>query len=113
MIKTLVILLLTATSCLAGNSVWILQQNQDSDGSIFIKQDGNNNKVGVSTSRPFIIDGNNVTVIIKQIGNYNVTDSNSHLSFKGEDMTLKVDITGDTNSFLSDIDDADAMILKL
>jgi len=99
MIKTLVILLLTATSCLAGNSVWILQQNQDSDGSIFIKQDGNNNKVGVSTSQPFIIDGNNVTVIIKQIGNYNVTDSNSHLSFKGEDMTMKVDITGDTNSF--------------
>lgn len=104
----IVILLATLTNSFAGNSVWILQQNQDSDGSIFIKQDGNNNKVGVSTSQPFIIDGNNVTVIIKQIGNYNVTDSNSHLSFKGEDMTMKVDITGDTNSFLSDIDDADA-----
>ena len=42
--------------------------------SIFIKQDGTGNKVGVSTSYPFIIDGNDLTVIIKQIGNSNKTD---------------------------------------
>jgi hypothetical protein len=68
----LVILLATTINCFAGNSVWIQQDNQDSDGSVYIKQDGTGNKVGISTSAPFVIDGENLTVIIRQIGNNNV-----------------------------------------
>ena len=71
---SIVILLATLTNSFAGNSVWIQQDNQDSDGSIFIKQDGTGNTVGYSTSYPFKVDGENITIIIKQIGNNNVSD---------------------------------------
>ena len=53
LIMILVILLATTISCWAGNSVYIWQVNQDSDGSIYIKQDGTGNMVGLSTSYPF------------------------------------------------------------
>ena len=56
----IVILLATTINCFAGNSVWIQQDNQDSDGSIFIKQDGTGNTVGYSTSYPFKINGENI-----------------------------------------------------
>ena len=64
MMMILLTLIALTSNCLAGNSVWIQQDNQDSDGSIFIKQDGTGNKVGISDSVPFVIDGENLTVII-------------------------------------------------
>ena len=96
-VMAIVILLATLTNSFAGNSVWIQQDNQDSDGSVFIKQDGSNNKVGKSTSAPFVIDGENLTLIIRQIGDSNTTDLSSHLEFKGEDMTIDLYIKGDSN----------------
>jgi len=42
-LMAIVILLATITNCLAGNSVYIWQVNQDDDGSIYIKQDGTGN----------------------------------------------------------------------
>jgi len=104
---TLVTLTLTSNS-IAGNSVWIQQDNQDSDGSVFIKQDGSGNKVGYSATYPFKIDGNNITVIIKQIGDSNVMDFSNHQSFKGEDMTFDATLTGNSNKLRIDIDDTDA-----
>ena len=104
----IVILLATLTNSFAGNSVWIQQDNQDSDGSIFIKQDGTGNTVGYSTSYPFKVDGENITIIIKQIGNNNVTDYSNHVSFKGENMTLDYTATGDGNKLRIDSDDTDA-----
>ena len=74
---------LVSTSVIAGNSVYLQQDNQEGQ-SIFIKQDGTNNKVGVSTSYPFIVDGNDLTVIIRQIGDGNKTDWSNHNSFKGD-----------------------------
>ena len=56
MMMILLTLIALTSNCLAGNSVWIQQDNQDSDGSIFIKQDGTGNKVGISDSVPFVID---------------------------------------------------------
>ena len=47
-VMAIVILLATTINCLAGNSVYIQQDNQNSDASIFIKQDGSGNKVGIS-----------------------------------------------------------------
>ena len=105
---SIVILLATLTNSFAGNSVWIQQDNQDSDGSIFIKQDGTGNTVGYSTSYPFKVDGENITIIIKQIGNNNVTDYSNHVSFKGENMTLDYTATGDGNKLRIDSDDTDA-----
>ena len=93
----IVILLATTIKSFAGNSVWIQQNNQDSDGSIFIKQDGTGNKVGISTSAPFVIDGENLTLIIKQIGDNNVTSMSSHLELFGENMTVDLYIKGDAN----------------
>ena len=87
MIMILLTLIALTSNCLAGNSVWIQQDNQDVDGSIFIKQDGTGNTVGYSTSYPFKVDGENITIIINQIGNINVSDYSNHVSFKGEDMT--------------------------
>ncbi len=66
LIMILVTLVTLTANCWAGNSVWIQQDNQDSDGSIFIKQDGTGNTVGMSTSAPFKIDGENITIIINQ-----------------------------------------------
>ena len=93
----IVILLATTIKSFAGNSVWIQQNNQDSDGSVFIKQDGTGNKVGISTSAPFVIDGENLTLIIRQIGDNNVTSMSSHLELFGEDMTVDLYIKGDAN----------------
>ena len=59
LVMAIVILLATITNCLAGNYVYIQQDNQDSDGSIYIKQDGTGNKVGISTSSTFNINGDN------------------------------------------------------
>ena len=49
----IVILLATLTNSFAGNSVYIQQDNQTAVGSIYIKQDGTGNKIGISTSSPF------------------------------------------------------------
>jgi hypothetical protein len=105
---TLLTLIALTTNCWAGNSVWIQQDNQDSDGSIFIKQDGSNNTVGYSTSYPFKINGENITIIINQIGNSNVSDYSNHQHFYGEDMTFKYTATGDSNKLRIGIDDTDA-----
>mgnify|MGYP000527682631 CR=1 FL=1 len=78
LMMALVILLATTISCWAGNSVYIWQVNQDSDGSIYIKQDGTGNFVGISTSKPFLINGDNLTLIIKQIGNNNIIYNSKH-----------------------------------
>jgi len=107
LMMVLVILLTTTISCWAGNSVYINQQDQTGQ-SIFIKQDGTSNKFGVSTSYPFVINGNNLTVIIKQIGNSNVTDWSNHNSFKGSNMTFDYTATGNSNTLRPDIDDTGA-----
>lgn len=107
-VMAIVILLATTINCFAGNSVWIQQDNQDSDGSIFIKQDGTGNTVGYSTSYPFKINGENITIVIKQIGNNNVSDYSNHQHFYGEDMTLLYTATGDSNKLRLGIDDTDA-----
>jgi len=107
-VMAIVILLATTINCFAGNSVWIQQDNQDSDGSIFIKQDGTGNTVGYSTSYPFKINGENITIVIKQIGDSNVSDYSNHQHFYGEDMTLLYTATGDSNKLRLGIDDTDA-----
>ena len=54
-VMAIVILLATTINCWAGNSVWIQQDNQDSDGSIFIKQDGTGSRtVSYGSSWDFI-----------------------------------------------------------
>ena len=62
--KKVIMILLTlialTSNCLAGNSVWIQQDNQDSDGSVFIKQDGSGNTFGYSTSYPFKVSGEKI-----------------------------------------------------
>ena len=93
----IVILLAWTIKSYAGNSVWVKQQNQDKDTTIFIKQDGSDNKVGISADVPFVIDGENLTLIIRQVGNSNITNLTSHLLFAGEDMTLDLDIKGGRN----------------
>lgn len=93
----IVILLATLTNSFAGNSVWVKQQNQDKDTTIFIKQDGSGNKVGISANAPLVIDGENLTLIIRQIGDSNLTSLSSHLLFAGEDMTLDLNAKGDSN----------------
>jgi hypothetical protein len=107
LLLTLILLLATTINCYASNSVYIQQDNQTGQ-SIFIKQDGTSNKFGVSTSAPFVIDGNNITVIIKQIGNNNVTDWSNHNSFKGTNMTFDYTATGNSNTLRPDIDDTGA-----
>ena len=104
LLLTLILLLATTINCYASNSVYIQQDNQTGQ-SIFIKQDGTSNKFGVSTSAPFVIDGNNITVIIKQIGNSNTTDWSNHNSFKGTNMTFDYTATGNSNTLRPDIDD--------
>jgi hypothetical protein len=104
----IVILLATLTNSFAGNSVYIQQDNQDSDGSIFIKQDGSGNTVGYSTSYPFKINGENITIIINQIGTSNVSDYSSHQHFYGDDMTFDYKATGSSNKLRIGIDDTGA-----
>ena len=105
---TLVILLATTISCWAGNSVYIQQDNQTASGSIYIKQDGTGNKFGISTSAPFIINGANLTVIIKQIGDNNIATNASHDTFYGSNMTFDYIATGDSNVLRLDLDDTGA-----
>jgi hypothetical protein len=104
----LVTLLALTINSWAGNSVYIQQDNQNTNGSIYIKQDGTGNDFGVSTTYPFKIEGANITVIIKQIGNSNKTDWSNHNSFKGSNMTLDYTATGDSNTLRPDIDDTGA-----
>jgi len=101
----IVILLATLTNSFAGNSVYIQQDNQDVNGSIYIKQDGTGNKFGISTSAPFIINGSNLTVIVKQIGDNNIATNSSHDTFYGSNMTFDYIATGDSNVLRLDLDD--------
>ena len=80
MIMTLVILLVTTISCWASNSIYISGNDTSGSGTgetIFIKQQGSNNKVGYSMTSGsedyFDVHGTGVTVIIKQIGDSNTT----------------------------------------
>jgi len=107
LLLSLILLLATTINCYASNSVFITQIDQEG-GSVFIKQDGLNNTFGVSATYPFVIDGNKLTVIIKQIGNSNVTDYNNHVSFKGTNMTFDYTAIGNSNKLRPDIDDVDA-----
>ena len=107
LLLSLLLLLATTINCYASNTVYLTQIGQTGQ-TIFIKQDGSSNKVGMSTGNPFVIDGNNLTVIIKQIGDSNVTDNSYHLSFKGSNMTFDYTATGNSNKLRPDIDDVDA-----
>ena len=107
LVLLLCLTIFTVNTSFAGNSVFIQQDNQEGQ-SIFIKQDGTNNKFGVSTSYPFIIDGNDLTVIIRQIGDGNKTDWSNHNSFKGDNMTFDYNVVGDNNTLRPDIDDTGA-----
>ncbi len=104
----IVILLATLTNSFAGNSVYIQQDNQNVNGSIYIKQDGTGNKFGISTSAPFIINGANLTVIIKQLGDNNVATDSNHDTFYGSNMTFDYIATGDSNVLRLDLDDTGA-----
>jgi hypothetical protein len=107
-LMAIVILLATITNCLAGNSVYIWQVNQDDDGSIYIKQDGTGNMVGLSTSYPFLINGPNLTLIIKQIGDNNVAKDSNHRAFMGSNMTFDYYALGSSNVLRLDLDDVGA-----
>jgi len=107
LLLSLILLLATTINCYASNKVFITQIGQTGQ-DIYIKQDGANNTFGMSSGNPFVIDGNNLTIIIKQIGDSNVTDNSYHLSFKGTNMTLDYTATGDSNKLRFDIDDVDA-----
>lgn len=98
---------LTANSW-AGNSVYIQQDNQNKDGSIYIKQDGSGNSFGIDTSNPFVINGTNLTLIIKQIGDSNNTDKSAYLSFTGSNMTFDYIATGNSNKLGIDLGDTGA-----
>ena len=104
----IVILLATLTNSFAGNSVYIQQDNQNVNGSIYIKQDGTGNKFGISTSAPFIINGANLTVIVKQIGDNNIATDANHDTFYGSNMTFDYIATGDSNVLRLDLDDTGA-----
>ena len=80
LLLSLILLLATTINCYASNKVFITQIGQTGQ-DIYIKQDGANNTFGMSSGNPFIIDGENLTVIIRQIGDSNVTDNSYHLSF--------------------------------
>ena len=113
MMKLLILLLsILTSSAWAGNSIYISGNDTSGSGSgetIFIKQDGANNKVGTSMSSGsedyFDIHGNNVTVIIKQIGDSNTTYAWS--TFKCTNCTLDYQVNGDSNVLNTDIDDID------
>ena len=108
LIMILVTLVTLTANCWAGNSVYIQQDNQDADGSIYIKQDGASNSFGISTSAPFRIVGDNLTLIIKQIGNSNVATDSNHKSFYGSNMTFDYSATGNSNVLRLDLDDSGA-----
>ena len=103
----IVILLATLTNSFAGNSVYIQQDNQTASGSIYIKQDGSGNKFG-SSSAPFIINGANLTIIIKQLGDNNIAVDSNHDTFYGSNMTFDYTATGNSNVLRLDLDDTGA-----
>ena len=103
----IVILLATLTNSFAGNSVYIQQDNQTASGSIYIKQDGSGNKFG-SSSAPFIINGANLTIIIKQLGDNNIAVDSNHDTFYGSNMTFDYIATGNSNVLRLDLDDTGA-----
>ena len=113
MMKLLILLLsILTSSAWAGNSIYISGNDTSGSGSgetIFIKQDGANNKVGTSMSSGsedyFDIHGNNVTVIIKQIGDSNTTAAWS--TFKCTNCTLDYQVNGNSNVLNTDIDEID------
>jgi len=107
-VMAMVILLATTINCWAGNSVYIQQDNQTATGSIYIKQDGASNSFGISTSAPFRIDGPNLTLIVKQVGNSNVATDSNHKSFMGSNMTFDYTATGNSNVLRLDLDDTGA-----
>ena len=106
-VMAIVILLATLTNSFAGNSVYIQQDNQTSAGSVYIKQDGSGNKFG-SSSANFIINGPNLTLIIKQLGNSNLATDSNHKSFMGSNMTFDYSATGNSNVLRLDLDDVGA-----
>ena len=106
-VMAIVILLATLTNSFAGNSVYIQQDNQTSTGSVYIKQDGSGNKFG-SSSANFIINGPNLTLIIKQLGDNNVAVDTNHDTFYGSNMTFDYIATGDSNVLRLDLDDTGA-----
>ena len=106
-VMAIVILLATLTNSCAGNSVYIQQDNQTSAGSVYIKQDGSGNKFG-SSSANFIINGPNLTLIIKQLGDNNVAVDTNHDTFYGSNMTFDYIATGDSNVLRLDLDDTGA-----
>ena len=108
LIMILVTLVTITTNCWAGNSVYIQQDNQNKLGSVYIKQDGASNKFGISTSAPFVIDGPNLTIIVKQLGNSNETDDTGDMKFKGSNMTFDYIATGNSNKLRLDLGDTDA-----
>ena len=108
MILVTLLFLTISNNSWAGNSVYIWQVNQDSDGSIYIKQDGTGNMVGLSTSYPFLINGDNLTLIIKQIGNSNLVKDSNHRAFMGSNMTFDYIATGNSNVLRLDLDDTGA-----
>ena len=108
LIMILVTLVTLTANCWAGNSVYIQQDDQTSAGSIYIKQDGASNSFGISTSAPFMVVGDNLTLIIKQIGNSNVATDSNHDSFYGSNMTFDYIATGDSNVLRLDLDDTGA-----
>ena len=104
----IVILLATLTNSFAGNSVYIQQDNQTASGSIYIKQDGSGNKFGISTSAPFIINGANLTIIIKQFGDNNIAVDSNNDTFYGSNITFDYTATGNSNVLRLDLDDTGA-----
>ncbi len=108
LIMNLVQLVTITSKCWTSNSVWIKQDNKDTDGSTYIKKDDSGNKVGIRTSSTFNLSGNNLTLIIKQIGNSNLVTDSNHKSFKGEDMTFDYTATGNSNILRVDLDDVGA-----
>ena len=107
-VLSFLIFTLVSFSATAGNYVFIQQDNQDTAGSIYIKQDGNNNVVGLSTSAPFQVNGENLTLIIKQIGTENKNKDSNHQSFMGSNMTFDYTATGNLNLLRIDLDDTGA-----
>ena len=103
--KLLILLLaLTNTSWAGGNSVFF-QQQLHTNSTTFIKQQGANNKVGISTDDPFIVHGNNVSIIINQLGHSNTfvaPYANSGGEFYGTNMTLNYYVKGNSNSLKID-----------
>jgi len=111
-VLTILCLAISPLKSYAGNSVYISGNDTSGHGaneSVYIKQDGTGNKVGTSMTSGsedyFDIYGNNVTVIIKQIGDSNTTAAWS--TFKCTNCTLDYQVRGDSNILYTDIDDVD------